>query len=257
MNSANRNGNDIDFTQNTYMTFRLSYVLKNGLSVDRNYFLFLTKDRMSEPGTYDNMIDSFVNSMEMKLRRLRFNDPRFQIMSGNIGVQKSDNGFEFSSRELQEVLNAIAEDAKAGDWGQYDWFENDDDVYAVQLFFWYSIKDIEELAARGADNITVYLRPGMTHTINALKKMGYVTDDDLITRTEMQKIWEERDKEYGKIYNPPDVSDAYYEGVPAYPETVPATEEATLPDGVDDTPDSSPGIVDTASYSMTSGAFET
>ncbi|MBQ9617178.1 MAG: hypothetical protein IJR48_02340, partial [Oscillibacter sp.] len=211
LNSANRNGSEIDFTQNTYVTLRMSYYLKGGLTVERNYFLFLTKERMSEPGTYDNMVDSFVNSTEMKLRRLRFNDSRFQIMSGNISVQKRDDGFEFSSRELQEILNSIAEDTRAGNWGQYDWFENDNDTYAVQLFFWYRIVGIDEFSDRGVDNITVYLRPGMTRTIDALKRMGYVTDDDLITSAEMRKIWEERARAENRVYNPPDMSGADYE----------------------------------------------
>ncbi|MBQ7680843.1 MAG: hypothetical protein IJT31_01355, partial [Oscillibacter sp.] len=145
------------------------------------------------------------------LRRLRFNDSRFRVESGNISVQKRDDGFEFSSRELQEILNAIAEDTKAGNWGQYDWFENDNDIYAVQLFFWYKINGIDELSDRGVDSITVYLRPGMTRTIDALKRMGYVTDDDLITQEEMRKIWEERARAENRVYNPPDMSGADYE----------------------------------------------
>ena len=269
---AQQNGHEIDFTQNTYATFRLCYYLKNGLSVDRNYFLYLSKDRMSEPGTYDNMMDSFVNSTEMKLRRLRFNDSRFRVESGNISVQKRDDGFEFSSRELSEILNAIADDTKSGAWGQYDWFENDADIYAVQLFFWYRINGIDELSDRSVDNITVYLRPGMTHTIDALKRMGYVTDDDLITQEEMRKIWEERARAENRIYNPPE---AYYEGetplesiiyptaevttetvdvfdapetapAPVTPETVPVTPqtaEATNPNGADNNPNSSPQTV--------------
>ena len=188
-----------DFERHTYATFRVTYLLKNGLSVDRNYHLILSKDRMREPGTYDNALDKFVNSTEMKLRRLRFDDPRFIIENGNINIQKRDDGFEFSSRELSEVLAAIADDAKAGAWGQYDWFNEDNSTYAVSMFFWYSINDVEELASRGMDNITVYLRPGMTNTINCLKKLGYLEDGDLVTQAEMRKIWEERD---GMKYSP-------------------------------------------------------
>ena len=223
-----------DFEKSTYVTFRVNYFLKNGLNVDRNYFLYLTKDRMEEPGTYDNALDRFINSTEMKLRRLRFDDPRFIIENGNIEIQKRDDGFEFSSRELSEVLAAIADDAKAGAWGQYDWFDEDNTTYAVSMFFWYSINDVEELASRGMDNITVYLRPGMTNTINCLKKMGYLTDDDLITSAEMRKIWEERD---GMKY-PPDMAGVELDAATLEPIDSPS--EAIPPEAESVTPETAP-----------------
>ncbi|MBR4545057.1 MAG: ABC transporter permease [Oscillibacter sp.] len=184
---------ETDFSQYTYVTVRVCYYLKNGLTVDRNYPLFLSKERMAEPGTFDNLLDSFINGTEMKLRRLRFGDPRFVVEMGNISVQKRDQNYEFSSRELTEVLNAIAADARAGAWGNYTWFDEDDSTYAVNMFFWYSMPTLREQTGRGTDNIVVYLRPGMTNTIAALKKMNYLEDGDLITSAEMHKIWEERD----------------------------------------------------------------
>ena len=224
-----------DFEKSTYVTFRVTYLLKNGLNVDRNYFLYLTKDRMEEPGTYDNALDRFINSTEMKLRRLRFDDPRFIIENGNINIQKRDDGFEFSSRELSEVLAAIAEDAKAGTWGQYDWFDEDNTTYAVSMFFWYSLNDVEELASRGMDNITVYLRPGMTNTINCLKKMGYLEDGDLVTQAEMQKIWEERDR---MMKYPPDMAGVELDAATLEPIDSPS--EAILPEAESVTPETAP-----------------
>ena len=224
-----------DFEKSTYVTFRVTYLLKNGLNVDRNYFLYLTKDRMEEPGTYDNALDRFINSTEMKLRRLRFDDPRFIIENGNINIQKRDDGFEFSSRELSEVLAAIADDAKAGTWGQYDWFDEDNTTYAVSMFFWYSINDVEELASRGMDNITVYLRPGMTNTINCLKKMGYLEDGDLVTQAEMQKIWEERDR---MMKYPPDMAGVELDAATLEPIDSPS--EAVLPEAESVTPETAP-----------------
>ncbi|MBR3570762.1 MAG: ABC transporter permease [Oscillibacter sp.] len=219
-----------DYRKHTYMTVRVCYYLKNGLTVDRHYPLWLSQERMQEPGTYDNLLDRFVNSTEMKLRRLRFGDPRFIVENGNIDVQRSGNGFEFSSRELQEILAAIAADAKADAWGQYDWFDEDNTTYAVSMFFWYSVKDIEELANR--DNINVYLRPGMENTIAALKKMGYLTDEDLITQSEMRKIWEERDSRKFVQNDASDLSDTIL------PEAV--TEGAALSDDANANPNSAP-----------------
>ena len=218
---------DTDFSRYTYVTVRMSYYLRNGLSVDRDYRLYLSKERMAEPGTYDNLLDGFINGTEMKLRRLRFGDPRFVVEQGHINVQKRDQSYEFSSRELTEVLNAIAADTRAGAWGQYDWFENDDSTYAVQMFFWYSMPTLREQAGRGTDNIIVYLRPGMTNTIATLKKMGYLTDDDLITQTELQKIYEERDPDKfverdADLDYPPEVLDMMNQ---MDPETAPPTLE--------------------------------
>ncbi|MBQ9492244.1 MAG: hypothetical protein IJR54_00700 [Oscillibacter sp.] len=242
---------EIDFTKNAYVTFRVCYYLKNGLSVYRDYFLWLDKDRMAEPGTYDNALDRFINSTEMKLRRLRFNDPRFKVEHGNISLQLRDDGFELSSRELEEILYAISEDTKAGAWGQYDWFENDASTYAVYLNFWYGVQD--SMIPRSIDNIAVYLRPGMTSTINCLKKLGYLKDSDLITRAEMQKIWEERDKmlnpsDFSEEIDPSEITleDIVYpsdevstETAAVFPQTAPVTEPVTNPNAPD-SQDSSP-----------------
>ena len=231
-----------DFTQHTFAQFRVTYYLKGGLTVERNYNLPLSKDRMGEPETFDYALDRFINSTDMRLRRLRFNDPRFEVESGNITVQKRDDGFEFSSRELKTVLNAIAEDAKTGTWGEYAWFDEDDSTYAVQMFFWYQIRGLEEQTGRGMDGITVYLRPGMDRTISALKTLGYLEDGDLITAAEMRKIWEERDAKY----NVPDTAEAIEPeavtdtALATVPETVsPDTVPATVPDGTNN-PNSAP-----------------
>ena len=229
MKNSNPYRGNLNFSNTTNVTFRVSYYLKGGLSVERNYFLWVTKERMQEPGTYDNLLDAFVNSTEMKLRRLRFNDPRFNVRGGHVGVQKRDKDYDLNSREQEEVVKAIAADAQAGTWGQYDWFHEDDATYAVYLDFWYAFDNPAGLDI-GMDNINVYLRPGMTNTIECLKKMGYLKDDDLITRTEMQKIWEARwamDKE-------PELSGVYYEGIPWDESDVPAT------DGVNANPNSAP-----------------
>ena len=74
--------------------------------------------------------------------------------------------------------------------------------------------------------------------------MGYLKDDDLITRTEMQKIWEARwamDKE-------PELSEVYYEGIPWDESDAPSTEavtpetatESVAPDDANANPNSAP-----------------
>ena len=160
MKSGNPYRGNLNFSNTTNVTFRVSYYLKGGLSVERNYFLFLTKDRMAEPGTYDNLLDTFVNSTDMKLRRLRFDAPRFEIRHGDVTVEKRDESYDLNSREQEELVKAIAADAQAGTWGQYDWFNEDDATYAVYLSFWYAFDNPNGVDI-GMDNINVYLRPGM------------------------------------------------------------------------------------------------
>lgn len=221
---------DPDFEKTTNVTFRVCYYLKGGLSVERNYFLWVTKDRMAEPGTYDNMLDSFVNSTAMKLRRLRFDAPRFEIRHGDVNVEKRDESYDLNSREQEEIMKAIAADAQSGAWGQYDWFNEGDATYAVYLSFWYSFQNPTGIDL-GMDNVNVYLRPGMTNTIDCLKSMGYLKDDDLITRTEMQKIWQAR----WAVDNEPDLSGA------VYPETATINmTEIVTPDDVNANPNSAP-----------------
>ena len=166
---------------NEYLRF--SYYLKNGLSIDRRYMLPLTKTRMETPGTYDYLLNQFVNGEAIKNKRLHAGDPSYTLEGGSVYVYSGNEEEEFSSRELGQILNALRQDTAAGAW-DYVWFdEMDDERYAMNLRFSFYRED-KNNDVRYWDNITVYPRKGMEHTIAALKNMGYVTDADLLTLRE-------------------------------------------------------------------------
>ena len=81
----------------------------------------------------------------------------------------------------------MAQDAAAGTWGDFDWFDNgQNSAYALnlQLSFTYP----NNYGESSNDWINIAGRPGMDNTIACLKKLGLITDRDLVTREQMEKI---------------------------------------------------------------------
>ena len=167
-----------------YVSFDVTYELTNGLKVERNYGLTVTRDRMAQAGTYDNLLDRLVNSEAMKAKRLHVGDSRYDISSGYLYLEAVGDSFDLNSREAAAVLEAVGKDARAGTWGTYDWFENDRrDCYAMSLELSFTFMG-EEGHLRG-DWISINVRPGMDNTITCLKDLGLVTDDALRTYGEL------------------------------------------------------------------------
>ena len=149
---------------------------------------------MNTPGSYDYLLDQYVNGEGMKNKRLHAGDPRYKLTGGTLyiyHVLDRGNDVQFSSRELEQIITALQQDTAAGAW-DYTWFDDVDSVrYAmnIQLEF---VR--EEEGYNHYDYITVYPKAGMDHTIAALKDMGYVTDSDLISMTEFYKEQSEADE---------------------------------------------------------------
>ena len=187
--------------ERTSESVRLIYYLKNGLQVARRYFLPLDRERMNTPGSYDYLLDQYVNGEGMKNKRLHAGDPRYKLTGGTLyiyHVLDRGNDVQFSSRELEQIITALQQDTAAGAW-DYTWFDDVDSVrYAmnIQLEF---VR--EEEGYNHYDYITVYPKVGMDHTIAALKDMGYITDSDLISMTEFYRLQSEADEARETYYN--------------------------------------------------------
>ena len=170
-----------------YTYIRLIYTLNNGLKVERYYNLPLTKYRMGQKGTYDNLLDVLINSDAMKAKRLHAGDSRFTIQSGDLSLEASGGYFDRSSREAADLLTAVAQDAAAGTWGDFDWFDNgQNSAYALNLELSFTYPN--DYGESSNDWINITVRPGMDNTIACLKKLGLITDRDLLTREQMEKI---------------------------------------------------------------------
>ena len=183
------NGNErrlwaLDTGDIEYVSFDVTYELTNGLEVERNYGLTVTRDRIAQAGTYDSLLDSLVNSEAMKAKRLHVGDSRYEVSSGYLYLEAVGEHYDLNSREAAAILEAVGKDARTGAWGTYNWFENDRrDCYAMSLELSFTYTGEEEDLRR--DWIEIYVRPGMDHTIACLKDLGLVTDEALRTYGEL------------------------------------------------------------------------
>ena len=185
---------DTDTRTSTYI--RLTYRLSNGLEVDRRYSLPLTRERMDQTGTYDNLLDALVNSEAMKAKRLHAGDSRYTVESGNLWLELSSGNYDLNSRECAAILDAVAKDAASGTWGDYDWFDqNYTSAYAMSLELRFACSENDY---QSYDWIEINVRPGMDHTVACLKELGVLTDQDLVTREELNGM--AYDSDTGRYY---------------------------------------------------------
>ena len=225
-----------------YASVRFTYTLNSGLKVERWYSLYLTRDRMAQEGTYDNLLDRLINSPEMRQKRIRRQDGNFRLDTAWINTRTG--GTDLNSREVETILSAVARDAENENWGVYDWFVGRDDAdnYDITVHIGYLMEE------RQYDNIDISVREGMTETIQALKDLGLVTDEDLVLNRDAYPWqysndgWEEYDRFYNEFGMSPE---AYYNRYGSYP-------AGWFGTGEDADPDSFPD--DSFSISMSAGA---
>ena len=176
-------------------SFHVTYYLSSGLKVDRTYYLPISRQRLTQAGTYDNLLDSLVNSEEMKARRIHLNDAHFAPTGGSVYVERRNEGYDLSSRECAALQEAVARDAAAGAWGDYQWFNagvGGEYALSLELSFTYTGEDGDPRR----DWISITLRPGMDNTISCLKELGFITEADLVTNRELypEDTWEMEEK---------------------------------------------------------------
>ena len=176
-----------DDTTVTETYIRFIYTLNNGLKVERRYNLPLTEYRMEQESTYDDLLDTLVNSEPMKAKRLHAGDDRYAVESGRLYLESSGDYLDLNSRESAAILYAVFRDAVLGTWGEYDWFDQDDfGAYAMSLELSFTYPN--DYGETSNDWINITVRPGMDNTVACLKDLGLITDRDLVTREAMEKM---------------------------------------------------------------------
>ena len=147
----------------------------------------LTRERMDQAGTYDDLLDGLVNSEAMKAKRLHAGDDRYAVESGRLYLESSGDYLDLNSRESAAILYAVFRDAVLGTWGEYDWFDQDDfGAYAMSLELSFTYPN--DYGETSNDWINITVRPGMDNTVACLKDLGLITDRDLVTREAMEKM---------------------------------------------------------------------
>ena len=199
-------------TDLTWESISLTYYLKDGGKVSRWYRVPVTRDRLARAGTYDNLLDRFVNSDAVKARRLHLDDSFWTVTGGSLYVSVQNESYDLGSREAEAVLAAVGRDLANGDWGTYDWFRvSNGGDYAMDLSLEFDGPDGE-----GHDYISISLTPAMGETVAALRQLGLVTDVDLVTYRELEP------EDYAWEAEPTDAGPQ---------EAVPTTAVEVLPDG--------------------------
>lgn len=196
-------GGDEDYRNvSEYNSLRITYYLKGGVELYRYYSVPLTRDRMEQPGTYDYLMNAFVNGKEAKAKRLHLHDTVYRIESAHIwGLSGNENYYDFSSREAEELLAAVGRDLESGTWGTYDFFSYTDadelePNIEISYRYYQDGYDYEMY-----DYINIVLRPEMTETLTLLTNMGILSDKDLLP---MGKKYPERydyDQELIEMYD--------------------------------------------------------
>ena len=171
-----------------YTNIRYVYTLKNGATVERFYTVSFTRSDLQEPGNYAHALDAFINSAAMRQARLRWGDPDFKVEGGWFSAQYT-GGFDLGTRECETLLSAIARDAGNGAWGRYDWFEDGESAYAMDLSFSFMRTLTDERGTRyeSYDSISIAVRPEMAETKQALLDLGLAAEEDFITWAELNE----------------------------------------------------------------------
>ena len=173
-----------------YTNIRYIYTLKNGATVERFYTVSFARSDLSVPGSYASAMDAYVNSPALRQARLRWGDPEFHVESGWFSLQESGDNFALGTQECERLLSAIAQDAENGNWGRYDWFEDDGTAYAMDLSFDFYRDRIDEHGThyQSYDSIYITVRPEMTETKQALLDLNLATEQDFVTWQELNGI---------------------------------------------------------------------
>lgn len=173
-----------------YTNIRYIYTLKNGSTVERFYTVSFARSDLSVPGSYANVMDAYVNSPALRQARLRWGDPEFHVESGWFSLQGSGDGYSLGTQECETLLSAIARDAENGAWGQYDWFDDGETAYAMDLGFNFYRDLIDEHGThyQSYDSIHITVRPEMTETKQALLDLNLATEQDFVTWQELNGI---------------------------------------------------------------------
>lgn len=159
------------------------YTLTDGTTLERRYTVPITRQRLTQSDTYDAKMDALVKNTEMKYLRLHM-DSAGNFVDGwepdSLWIYgEATGGLDGSSRDARLVLTALAKDIAAGAWGDPDWFDDHwEETYTASVDISYARPTQEGYT--DSDAITIALRPEMTNTLSALKRLHLIQNGDLV-----------------------------------------------------------------------------
>lgn len=175
-------------------TILLNYRLKDGSSLTRYYSLWLTEDRVKTAGTYDNLLAAFYQDPQVRLDSVSIPAGTELNEIAVVGNYIKDYSVSTAgnSQEAKRIYAAVQQDAMEGGIPALDVLRYREDMYyyydrQFRLELEYLIYHDREGAYYGHSR-TVYLIPSMTHTLDTLVELGYLTEED---RAAWEQEWAE------------------------------------------------------------------
>ncbi|MDE7218353.1 MAG: hypothetical protein K2O45_01825 [Oscillospiraceae bacterium] len=166
------------FSHYLYLTYRL----KDGSTLRREYDLWLTRGRVETAGTYDSMLAAFYQDPVVRLSDVTI--PKGAELDsidifcaygggGSIYTNTADHA-EGDDRETRQIYAALQKDGAEGNIPAKDVLcrSNAAREFYLDLRYFTLNRDADSFYYHSK---TVYLAPSMTNTIEALIELGYVT----------------------------------------------------------------------------------
>lgn len=195
-----------------YRWWSITYRLKNGDTLTREYSLPFTKVRTADLGTYDGKMAALLDDPMVIMRRVAV--PEGGTLT-NVMIYDYESGYREDSLDAagcQQLYDAILQDAREGGIPSQSLMDRDPPHYDFQMEIEYRTRSDYDGGYRYRYN-WVYLYPTMDHTIAVLLEQGYLTQealDEWDARWEAERLaeqadWNEKwgyDTEYGEIIVP-------------------------------------------------------
>lgn len=188
------------------MGVSVTYELKNGGTISRNYYLPLEAERLTDPGSYDAKLQALSGFPELMLKNYGFydeSDTTYKLVEAELpAYNTAAKGMEtvtLAAEEAALLRDAVKSDLAAGRLGQR-FLMNDEarmnTCYANDISFYFLNKDSMDAAAekditvKEASSVTtVTVLTTATDTIAALEKLGVLDETHVLkTQEEMRQI---------------------------------------------------------------------
>ena len=176
-----------------WTSFYVSYVLKNGSSVDRYYSLPVSVSRISESGSYESLMKSIAED-PVALKASVMLPEGAELISGDLECYNlaagEDEYLGIRSEDCKKIHAALLRDAEEGNFflgNNYLFHMNDQEILRItgwerfegQYSLYLRYRYDESYASNDFYDSIVYvtLQPGMKHTLQALVDCGVVTQE--------------------------------------------------------------------------------
>lgn len=183
------------FSHNVHLTYRL----KDGSVLTREYDLWLTEERVAAPGTFDCLLSVFYRDPAVIAGDVRIPEDGsledIEVLSDYIDeycISTSEHA-EGSNQETRQIYAAVQKDAQEGNIPPKDVMQFYDGWSLPQFYLRINYLEFREEGGGWyyGGGKTVYLAPSMTNTIDTLVELGYVTRTDVARWEEDLAQWGE------------------------------------------------------------------